>query len=158
MAALVAVSSAEAAAYLGPAVVIASKDGKTLFVANADAHQIAVVDVAGRKVVRSISLPAEPSGEVLSPDGTKLYVTCAGPQSTVAIIEAGSGNVIGSVPVGHTAIGPAVTPDGRRLYVCNRFHNNVSVIDLDAARKSPACRSSASRLLRWSRPTAGRCS
>ena len=135
LAALVAVSSAEAAAFLGPTVVIASKDGKTLFVANADAHQVAVVDAASRKVVRAISVPAEPSGEVLSPDGTELYVTCAAPKSIVAMIEAGSGNVIGSVPVGHTAIGPAVAPDGKRLYVCNRFHNNVSVIDLDARRE-----------------------
>ena len=37
----------------------------------------------------------------------------------------------GTIPAGHTAIGPAITPDGKRLYVCNRFNNNVSVIDTD---------------------------
>ena len=38
------------------------------------------------------------------------------------------------------AHGLAVTPDGKRLYVCNRFDNDVSVIDLPAASRSPACR------------------
>ena len=28
------------------------------------------------------------------------------------------------------AMGPVITPDGRRLYVCNRFDNDVSVIDV----------------------------
>ncbi|MGD0898944.1 MAG: hypothetical protein ABR915_13985 [Thermoguttaceae bacterium] len=60
------------AGYLGPTALIASRDGKGLFVANADAKQVAVVDVAGRKVARSIPLPAEPTGLALSADGNKL--------------------------------------------------------------------------------------
>lgn len=130
--ALVAATTAEAATYLGPTTVLASKDGKSLLVANADAKQVAVVDVAGRSVIRSTPVPAEPTGMVLSPDGTKLYVTCAAPTSTVCVIEVASGKVIGSIPAGHTATGAAITPDGKRLYVCNRFNNNVSVIDLAA--------------------------
>ena len=124
-----------AAGCLGPSALIASKDGKRLFVANADAKQIAVVDVAGRKVARSIPLPAEPTGLALSTDGSKLYVTCAAPQGTVCVIDTASSTVAATLPAGYGATGVAVTPDGKQLYVCNRFQNNVSVLDLASNRE-----------------------
>lgn len=132
---MLVIAAAEAAPYLGPAAVSASKDGTRLFVANADAKQIAVVDAANGKVLQAVPLPAEPTGVVLSPDGKRVYVTCAAPRSTVCWIEADSGRVIDSIPVGHTAIGPAVSPDGTRLYVCNRFNDSLSVIDLERRRE-----------------------
>jgi hypothetical protein len=67
-------SAAAAAGYLGPVAVAASKEGKTLFVANADARQVAVVDVASGKVIRSFAMPAAPAGMVLSPDGAKFWI------------------------------------------------------------------------------------
>ena len=127
--------AAEGAAYLGPKAVVASKDGQSLYVLNADAKQIAVVDVAGSKVIRSIALPAEPTGLALSPDGATLYVTCAAPQGSVCLVDPNSGNLGATIAVGHWAIGPAVSPDGKRLYVCNRFNNDVSVIDLEAKKE-----------------------
>lgn len=123
-------TAVQAAAYLGPTVVVAAKDGKQLFVANADANQITFIDISSGKVIRSTAVPATPTGIAVSPDGRTLYVTCAAPKSTVAVIDAASGKVTGSIPAGHTATGAAVTPDGKRLYVCNRFNNNVSVIDV----------------------------
>jgi YVTN family beta-propeller protein len=130
-----AVAAAGATTYLGPVAVIASKDGGRLFVANSDARQMAVVDAASGKLLKAIPMPAEPSGLVLSPDGKLVYVTCAAPHSTVCLIEAASGRLVGSIAAGHTAVGPAVSPDGKRLYVCNRFNNNVSVIDLTNRRE-----------------------
>lgn len=124
--------AAEAADYLGPTAVVASKDAQTLYVACTDGKQIAVADPAGGKVLRTIGMPAEPTGMALSPDGETLYVTCAAPKSTICVVELASGKVRGSIPAGHTAVGPAVSPDGRKLYVCNRFDNDVSVIDLEA--------------------------
>jgi len=123
------------AAYLGPSALAASQDGKSLYVANLDANQIAVVDVNGGKVARSVSVPAPPTGLVLSPDGKTLYVTCAAPKSTVCVIDVASGKVTASIPAGHTAVGPAISPDGKMLYVCNRFDNDVSVIDVAAKKE-----------------------
>ena len=123
-------AAAEAARYLGPTAVVASKDARSLYVANTEAKQIAVVDVSSTEVVGSIDLPAEPTGMVLSPDGRSLYVTCAAPKSTVCVVDVKSGKVRGRIPAGHTAMSPVVSPDGKKLYVCNRFDNNVSVIDL----------------------------
>jgi len=120
------------APFLGPFDVVASPDGKTLYVACAGAKQIAVVDPAGGKVSRTIGMPAEPTGLVLSPDGATLYVTCALPEGRVCAVDVVSGRLGASIPVGHGATGPAISPDGKKLYVCNRFNNNVAVIDLEA--------------------------
>ena len=130
-----AVAGAEAPEYLGPRVVLASKDAKTLYVANADARQIAWVELPGGNVARRVEVPAEPTGMVLSPDGTKLIVTCAAPKSTIAVIDTVAGKIAATIPAGHTATCPVITPDGKRLYVCNQFDNDVSVIDLATSKQ-----------------------
>ena len=50
----------EAADYLGPVDVVVSADGSRLFVACADAKQIAVVRIDIGKITRTIAMPAEP--------------------------------------------------------------------------------------------------
>ena len=125
-------TAGEAGEYLGPCALAASKDGQTLYVACADARQVAWVELPGGSVTRRVAVPAEPTGMALTPDGTKLIVTCAAPKSTVAVLDAVSGDLISAIPAGHTAAGPAISPDGKRVYVCNRFTGDVSVIDLVA--------------------------
>jgi YVTN family beta-propeller protein len=121
--------------YLGPSEVVAAKDGKTLYVLCTDAREIAVVDLAGGKVIGTIAMPSEPTGLVLSPDGAKLYVTCAAPQGSVCVVDLAGRKIASTIPAGHWAAAPAVSPDGTKLYVCNRFNNNVSVIDLAAGKE-----------------------
>lgn len=116
--------------YQGPCDLVASKDGKTLYVINADARQVAWVELPGGTISRRVDLPAQPTGLVLTPDGSKLIVTCAAPKSTVVVIDTTSGETTATLSAGHTAGGPAITPDGKRLYVCNRFSHDVSVFDL----------------------------
>ncbi len=120
---------------LGPCAVLASRDGNRLYVANEDAHQLAVVDPEAGRVVRRIPLPARPSGMALAPDGKLLYVTCAAPESDIAVIDTPSLKQVRTFAVGHTARGPAISPDGKRLYVCNRFNNNVSVLDSSSGKE-----------------------
>ena len=128
--------AAQAAEWLGPGAIEASRDGKSLFVACVDANQVQVVDVASGKVGATMPMPATPTGLILSPDGAKLYVTCAAPRSTVAVIDVAQKKVTGQLPAGHTATGGAISPDGKTLYVCNRFDNDVSVIDLAAGKET----------------------
>lgn len=118
------------APFLGPIDVVVSLDEKSLFVACAEAKGIAVVDVSTGKVSKSLAMPAEPTGLVLSLDGTTLYVTCASPEGRVCSIDIESGRLVQTISVGHGATGPAISPDGKTLYVCNRFNNNVAVVDL----------------------------
>jgi len=120
---------------LGPCALAAARDGKTLYVACADARQVAWVELPGGKVVRRVAVPAEPTGLVLTPDSKQLIVTCAAPHSSVVVLDAATGDCQKTIPAGHTAGAPVLSPDGRRLYVCNRFHNNVSMIDLAAGKE-----------------------
>jgi YVTN family beta-propeller protein len=133
--AVAATAWAEPGKYLGPSCVVASKDGASLYVLNVDAKQVAVVQAAGGKVAKTFPLAAEPTGLCLSPDGSKLYVTCAAPLGTVSVIDIASGQVSATIAAGHTAGAPVVSPDGKRLYVSNRFNNDVSVIDLEAKKE-----------------------
>ena len=127
------VAAAEPGKYLGPIDVVAAKDA--LFVLNLDADQVAVVDPAAGTVTRTIDFPAKPTGLAASPDGSTLYVTCAAPEGTVNVVDTASGQISATIPAGHGATGPSVSPDGKRLYVCNRFDNDVSIIDLDAKKE-----------------------
>ena len=121
--------------YLGPCALAVSKDAKTLYVACADARQIAWVDLSTGNVTKRICVPAEPTGLEITPDGTRLIVSSAAPKSTLAVFDAASGNLIKEIPVGHTAVSPVPSPDGKRVYVCNRFDDDVSVIDLRSGKE-----------------------
>jgi len=132
---LAAAAVGRAGDYLGPCDLVASKDGKTLYVINADAKQVAWVELPGGTVARRVSVPARPTGLVLSGDDSKLFVTCAAPKSPVVVIDTKSGATTLTMTAGHTAGGPAITPDGKRLYVCNRFDNDVWVFDVATGRR-----------------------
>lgn len=121
--------------YLGPIDVVASKDGKSLYVVEADANRVDVVDVTIEKVVQSIACPARPTGVAAGAGDSRLYVTCSGPKGVVCVADPASGQISATIPVGHTACGPSLSPDGKRLYVCNRFDNNVSVIDVESEKE-----------------------
>ncbi len=115
--------------YLGPRALAAGRDGSTLYVACEDARQVAWVRIEDGQVLRRVDLPSEPTGLTLSPDSTRLVVTCAAPQSSVMVLDAVTGQTLQILTAGHTAMSPVVSPDSRWLYVCNRFDNDVSVFD-----------------------------
>lgn len=66
---------AEEGKYLGPEVLVASLDARTLYVLQADARRIDVVDLAGGKPSGGVAVPAEPTGMAIDRQGSKLYVT-----------------------------------------------------------------------------------
>ena len=126
---------AHAGAWLGPNDVVASADGKRLFVACRDAKQILVVDIASSKVTGKIDVPAEPTEIGINKDGSRLIVSCGAAKSTVCLIDTATTKIVASLPAGHTATGAVMTPDGKRVYVCNRFNNNVSVLDVASGKE-----------------------
>jgi YVTN family beta-propeller protein len=120
------------AAYKGPCDVAASPDGKRLYVVENDARALAVVSIAEGKVVRTIPLPDKPTGVCVSPDGKSACVTCGAANGLLCLVDTLTAKVTAKLPVGHSPRGPCLSPNGERVYVCNRFDNNVSVIDLVA--------------------------
>ena len=80
-------------------------------------------------------MPEPPSGLALSADDKRLYVTCAAPESKVCIVDVSKPAIGETILAGYTAMAPVLSPDGKTLYVCNRFNNDVSVIDLAAKKE-----------------------
>lgn len=118
------------AEYLSPLAVVSDITGRTLYIAEFTGKKIAVFDTETGTVKKNIPVPDSPSGLVLSPDGSHLYVTCASPSGTVQIIDVNKEKITGNIQVGHTPCSPVISPDGKKLYVCNRFDNNISIIDI----------------------------
>ena len=123
--------------YVSPSALVATSDGRRLFIACATANEVATFDTASAKVSHCLKLDPCPLGLALSQDGSRLYVACASPASTVCVVDAGGPRpqIVKRIPAGHTAMALLLSPDGRRLYVCNRFDNDVSVIDLATGRE-----------------------
>jgi len=128
----------ETGAYLSPISVVAGGDGKTLYVAEATADQVAVFNIASGKVTKAISVADNPVGLAISADGSELYVTSAVPAGKVQVIDVRSGRVTDSIAAGHTPVAVVGSPDGKTLYVCNQFDNNVGVIDLGSKKQVAA--------------------
>ena len=122
---------------LAPLALAASRDGKTLFVAESAASRVDVIGTASGKIERTIVLPDAPGGLGLSADGSRLFVSGAAPAGRVHVVNLANRRIEASIEVGHTPGALVAGSDGRTLYVCNRFSNDVSVIDL-AARKEAA--------------------
>ena len=121
--------------YLGPCAVAVSKDAETLYVACADARQVAWVELSTGNVSKRVAVPAEPTGLEITPDGIRLVVSCAAPVSTLVVFDAASGDRLEEITAGHTAMSPVPSPDGKRVYVCNRFDDDISVIDLNSGKE-----------------------
>jgi len=126
----VAKATAAQTDYLSPSALVADSQGKTLYVAEETANQIAVFDVASGTVKKVISLPDRPSGLALAPDGGTLYVTIGTPKGTIHVVDLQEGKSVSKMRARHTPNAPVVSPDGNTLYVCNRFNGNVAVYDL----------------------------
>jgi len=143
LAAVLCGTAPAAGTYQSPGAIVAAPDGQTLYAAECTGNAVAVINAADGTVARSIALPDPPGGLTLSPDGATLYVTGAVPEGTLRIVNAATGEVQGTITVGHTPVAPVLSPDGTTLFVCNRFNNDVSVVDV--AGKNETARIAVSR-------------
>lgn len=115
---------------LSPSALAASADGKTLYLAEATAARVAFFDTTTRTITGGVAVPGVPLGLALAGDGSRLFVTCAAPESTVCVIDPVKSEVVAKIATGHTTVAPVLSPDGRTLFVCNRFNNEVAFLDV----------------------------
>jgi len=106
-----------------------------LYVLEADASQVAVLDCASLEILDTVALSAKPSGMTLSPDRKRLYVTAGQASGVIFVVDTKKASVIRKIKAGHWPVAPVVSPDGESLYVCNRFENSVSVFNIKRRRK-----------------------
>ncbi len=124
------------ASWLAPSALAATSDAKLLIVACARAQQLAWLDPQQDRVLRTVPLPEEPTGVLLTGDERRLYVTCAGPQSRVCELDLHTAEISAEWKTGHTAMSPALSADGKVLYVCLRFEDQVAAFDLEGRREA----------------------
>jgi YVTN family beta-propeller protein len=124
-----------------------SRDGRQLFVAVAGAQKaparagapapapagpagagIAVLDVAGRKVVKQIATPPGPFAVDLLPDGKTAFLSSS-ETNELLTIDLGAGTIKKKTGVGTAPQDVAVRPDGKVVYVAAHGADEVSAID-----------------------------
>ena len=116
--------------YLSPCAIDFSTDKQTLYVTAATGKKILYVDARSKKVVREIALNSHPTGLAQGSDGKDLFVAAGGFKGKVLHFDSKTGKLKQQIAVGHTPMSPVLSPDGETLYVCNRFNNDVSIINL----------------------------
>ncbi|MBP7933068.1 MAG: cell surface protein [Phycisphaerae bacterium] len=116
---------------LAPIALTANRSGTFLFVAEANARQVAVFDLTARNVRQTVDTSGQPTGLTLSPDERCLYVTCEGPEGIIDVIDPTTGRKTRQLRAGHTPMAPLLSADGKLLFVCSRFHNSLQVVDLE---------------------------
>ena len=109
-----------------PGAVVAGKD--KVYVSNSAQDSISILDARTGEEERTLLLePTKsvaglrgllPFGLALSPDGSLLYVACAG-INALAVIDTQHEKVLGYVPTGWFPARVIVSPDGKTLYVDN---------------------------------------
>src|SRR6266404_2469698 len=104
------------------------------YITNGGDNSMSVIDTATNTVIATIPVSDRPFSVVVTPDGSKVYVTNnnSGNPRTVSVIDTATNTVIATIHVGAKPFGVAVTPDGSKVYVANNNPGNpgtVSVID-----------------------------
>jgi YVTN family beta-propeller protein len=117
-----------------------TRDGKTMYCALSDLHGFVIADVARRKVIDKVRLPALPAdvkfpvpntpthGLELSPDEKELWVTSCG-TDTVYIYDTRGKKIVGKVSVGQGPNWVTFSPDGKYCCVSNVLSDDVSILD-----------------------------
>jgi len=103
--------------------------GQFAYISNIGNDTVSVIDTSTNMIVATIPVGTDPSGVVVSPDNTRVYIANGQPSSSISVIDATNNTVIATIAVGGDPEGIAITPDGSRVYVANSESNTVSVID-----------------------------
>ena len=110
-----------------------SPDGHFMYVSNEYSHQLSVIDLQERKLVRQVETGRRPVDMALTLGGKTLFVAIYG-EGRVTAYDTESFKELEQIPTGAGAHGMAMSVDGKRLFVSNRDASTVSVIDA-ASRK-----------------------
>jgi YVTN family beta-propeller protein len=102
-------------------------DNRFAYVSNATNDNISVIDISKNEIVTHIELNVPgledkrgvlPFGLDLSPDGSRLYVACAG-LNAVAVVDTQSRRLAGYIPAGWFCALVRASRDGRELFVAS---------------------------------------
>ena len=112
-----------------PAHVALDPNATRAYTANQFGHSVSVVDVATNSLVATIPLTDQGFNVLVSPDGTRVYVSTA--EGHLYVIDTGTRQIIATVPVGVSANGLALNAQTKTLYVSSIASGSVTAIDLN---------------------------
>ena len=122
---------------------LVSSNGKSLFVSMWGAARVLELNAEDLELRGTISVGEHPNAMVLSPDGNRLFVSCANTNSVWIIDlkkreaeEQVSVALYPQAPVGTTPCGLGLSPDGKTLLVANSDNNAVAVVDVSRPQQS----------------------
>jgi YVTN family beta-propeller protein len=108
-----------------------SPDGKKAYFLDGDqsGKHILTIDLVKNKLVGGFEFGISEAGDlVVSPDGTKLYVSEIN-DHYVYVLDIATENVTARILVGEQPDGLVLSPDGKKLYVTNSVDNTTSIIN-----------------------------
>ncbi len=118
-----------------PVEILYPSDNGRLLVISEDPARVIEYNPANQELRNLMDLTQKPTGAVLSGDSERLFITLGGPDGRVSEVNIPDQKVIRTFSTGgHTPVSPVLSSDEKTLYVCNRFNNEVVVIDLDRRR------------------------
>jgi YVTN family beta-propeller protein len=103
-------------------------DESTLPPPDRSADGVGIIDLASRKLVRTLDTGPDPEAFDISPDGRTLYVSNED-QAQMSVVDLASGTIKKRVEVGEEPEGVTVRPDGRVVYVTCEGDNSVVAVD-----------------------------
>lgn len=114
----------------GPEGFDVSPNGKEIWVANAQDGTVSIIDLAGKKVLKTLSADVKGANRLkFTPDGRLVLISSlSGPD--LAVLDAATGKAVKRIKIGHGAAGVLVEPGGARAFVSCGPDNYVAVIDL----------------------------
>jgi YVTN family beta-propeller protein len=107
-----------------------SPDGSRVYVTEAGANRVAVINTADNTVLTYVTVGTSPRGAAITPDGSKVYVANAS-SKTVSVINTADNSIKATIAVGiNVPRAIDVSPDGSKVYVMhNATGNNVTIIN-----------------------------
>ncbi len=117
-------------AEVAPAAIALSADAKAIYIGCSASCQVLVFSLPALQLTRRLAVPGPASGLALSADGLRLFVTCSAATSQICVFDTASGRMLSQFGSGHTALSPVLDRTEKALFVCNRFKDEMAVIDL----------------------------
>ena len=92
-----------------PMDIVASPDGKRLYMSTGRGGSVVVLDAASLSLISEVKVGQRPWGIALSPDGRFLY-TANGPSNDMSVVDTETLAVVATVPTGQRAWGVTIAP------------------------------------------------
>ncbi|HEX9246050.1 MAG TPA: plastocyanin/azurin family copper-binding protein [bacterium] len=107
-----------------------SPDGRTAYVASQQpgAAQLAILDLAARRLVGTVPLDKTPRALSFSPNGAALYCTLAG-SDAVQVLDPRQNRIVAQIPVGTSPHHPFFTANGEYGLVVSQGPGELAVIN-----------------------------